>query len=233
MSTRAMHEHLTVVELPIPYSERVGRSKLSIVRDGLRFLKTILWTVLEYNPAKILGLIGASLFSLGLVLGLCLIAARASGITTLAVWGVFSAYATLVLAIAGLSVYSLGVTFNFIISRFQRQPMRMGLFRSLPVEQVIEPHFGWLGAMSLAVGVLLGATGLFAGSHAWDINRVWLWLLGSALFVLAGVQLLILWVVARVVDKLSIRESLVEQDLKESAPERLPARAFGAAAGAR
>src|SRR5690554_2311815 len=37
MSTRALHENLKVVEIPIPYSERVGRSKLSVVRDGRIF----------------------------------------------------------------------------------------------------------------------------------------------------------------------------------------------------
>jgi hypothetical protein len=32
MSLRAMHEGLTLVEIPIPYAERVGRSKLSVAR---------------------------------------------------------------------------------------------------------------------------------------------------------------------------------------------------------
>jgi glycosyltransferase involved in cell wall biosynthesis len=44
MSTRAIHEGLRLVEVPIAYSERVGRSKLSVVRDGWRFLSSIVWT---------------------------------------------------------------------------------------------------------------------------------------------------------------------------------------------
>ena len=58
MSTRAMHERIAVLEVPISYRERVGRSKLSVTRDGLRFLKTIVWTTLTYNPVRILGVIG-------------------------------------------------------------------------------------------------------------------------------------------------------------------------------
>ncbi|MBC8077873.1 MAG: glycosyltransferase family 2 protein, partial [Chloroflexales bacterium] len=46
MSTRALHEGLAMVEVPIPYKERSGRSKLSVVRDGLRFTKSIVWTAL-------------------------------------------------------------------------------------------------------------------------------------------------------------------------------------------
>src|SRR5215510_6054584 len=61
MSTRAMHEQVRVVEVPIPYSERVGRSKLSVVRDGMRFLNSILMTALTYNPTRIFGLIGVGL----------------------------------------------------------------------------------------------------------------------------------------------------------------------------
>jgi hypothetical protein len=34
MSARAMHENIRMSEVPIPYSERLGRSKLSVVRDG-------------------------------------------------------------------------------------------------------------------------------------------------------------------------------------------------------
>jgi len=82
MSTRCMHEGLEVLELPIPYSERKGRSKLSIVKDGLRFLKTILWTSLEYNPVKILGIVGLFLLAVSGSIGTGLIALRMQGITT-------------------------------------------------------------------------------------------------------------------------------------------------------
>ena len=44
MSTRALHEELKMIEVPIRYEEREGESKLSVVRDGLRFLFTILGT---------------------------------------------------------------------------------------------------------------------------------------------------------------------------------------------
>src|SRR3972149_10610279 len=58
MSTRAVHEGIRMVEVPIPYSERLGRSKLSVVRDGSGFLQSMVWTVLTYNPVRILGVLG-------------------------------------------------------------------------------------------------------------------------------------------------------------------------------
>jgi glycosyltransferase involved in cell wall biosynthesis len=58
MSTRALHEGITILEVPIPYSERVGRSKLSVIHDGRVFLQSMVWTALSYNPVRFLGLIG-------------------------------------------------------------------------------------------------------------------------------------------------------------------------------
>ena len=58
MSTRAIHEQVNMVEVPIPYSERVGSSKLSVVRDGSVFLQSMVWTAFTYNPVRILGAVG-------------------------------------------------------------------------------------------------------------------------------------------------------------------------------
>ena len=76
MSTRAVHERIRVVERPIPYSERQGESKLSVAGDGLRFLSTIVWTALTYNPVRILGLIGLAGIGVAVAVALGLVVAR-------------------------------------------------------------------------------------------------------------------------------------------------------------
>lgn len=59
MSARALLSGTTkVVETDMPYEEREGRSKLSVVRDGRRFLETILRTAALYRPSRILGAFG-------------------------------------------------------------------------------------------------------------------------------------------------------------------------------
>ncbi len=58
MSTRAVHEGIAVAEVPIPYRERVGPSKLSVTRDGIRFLTTMVSTALAYNPVRVFGFAG-------------------------------------------------------------------------------------------------------------------------------------------------------------------------------
>lgn len=54
MSARALLNDLRLIEIPMPYEERIGRSKLSVLRDGVRFLKTIFSGVLCYRPEKLL-----------------------------------------------------------------------------------------------------------------------------------------------------------------------------------
>jgi glycosyltransferase involved in cell wall biosynthesis len=64
MTARVLLEgKLKLVELPMPYAERVGRSKLSIVRDGVRFLSSIIQAAMCHRPARpllLVGLLGAA-----------------------------------------------------------------------------------------------------------------------------------------------------------------------------
>ena len=54
MSARVLtDDRLTIVERPMPYEERIGRSKLSVVNDGVRFLRTIFEMTLMWRPAKL------------------------------------------------------------------------------------------------------------------------------------------------------------------------------------
>jgi glycosyltransferase involved in cell wall biosynthesis len=54
MSARAlMDDELKIVELPMAYEERVGESKLSVWKDGLRFLRVILEMTLIWRPARV------------------------------------------------------------------------------------------------------------------------------------------------------------------------------------
>ncbi|MCK6540574.1 MAG: glycosyltransferase family 2 protein, partial [Anaerolineales bacterium] len=118
MSTRALHEGIKIVEVPIPYSERVGRSKLSVIRDGQLFLQSMVWTAMSYNPVRILGLIGLGGIGIAGLVFLGLLVMRLNGVTTLGPWGVLALFTALVSSIAGLNIFALGVTFNYLVSLF-------------------------------------------------------------------------------------------------------------------
>ena len=90
-----------MVEVPIPYSERAGRSKLSVMGDGMRFAQSIVWTAFTYNPARLFGIVGLAAIAVMLAVGAWLVALRLQGVTTLSAWGVFVLYTALVLGVAG------------------------------------------------------------------------------------------------------------------------------------
>jgi len=213
MSTRAIHEGLKMMEVPIPYAERMGRSKLTIVGDGTRFLQSIVWTALQYNPVRVLGAIGVALVGLALLVGLGLVLARLQGITALGTWGTFAVFAALVMAVAGVSIFALGATFNYLVALFHRQPVRQGLFGRPIFDPPLDRQFGWMGLLAVFAGLIAGGISLGFGFAGWPVSRLWLYLLGSAMLMLVGVQLMVSWVVMRILEGLQQREMLVVADL--------------------
>jgi glycosyltransferase involved in cell wall biosynthesis len=214
MSTRAVHEGVKMVEVPIPYSERVGRSKLSVVRDGRIFLTSMIWTVLSYNPVRILGILGLIGVAIAALVGLGLVIARLSGVTALTPWGVFALFTALVLGVAGISLFALGATFNYLVSLFYKEPIRQGLFGKPVFKKPLELQFGWMGVVALLGGLAVAIVSLILSLSGWEIARVWLYLLGGAMASLVGVQLVIYWLLIRVLEDLSQRETLARADMQ-------------------
>lgn len=213
MSTRALHEGLKMVETPIPYSERAGRSKLNVVRDGVRFAQSIVWTALTYNPVRQLGFIGLACLAVTLTVGIALVILRLQGVTTLGPLGVFALFAAVVLGVAGISIFALGATFNYLVSLFHKQPIRQGLFGRRIFRNPLDRHFWWLGLLGMAAGLVLGAASLLLGMNGWPITRLWFWQLLAAMNVVVGLQLLISWFIMRALEELAQRDVRVAEDL--------------------
>ena len=217
MTTRAVHEQLKMIEVPIKYEERVGRSKLSVVHDGRRFLTTIIWTAMSYNPARILGYFSAILCALGASIGAGLFVARMLGVQSLGPLGILSSFAMLVLIVSGLGVLNLGITFNYAIELLQKDHMQRALF-GRPLLSRIGQHFGLIGKVTLFGGLTIALVSFVLGSGGWTLERLWFWWLGSAMMVLVGVQFNISWVLMRVLRDLSSRRADIAQDFAGQVP---------------
>lgn len=213
MSTRAVHEGLRVVEIPIPYKERLGRSKLNVVRDGLRFLQTILWTAMNYNPVRILGGLGAVCMAVAALIALILLGLRFTGTTTFSSFGVGVLFAALILAFAGVDLFVLGVTFNYLVSLFHKRPVRKGLFGKPVFKKPLEQQFWWMGLGLMVIGAVLGLISFLLGFQGWPIERLWFYLLTSSMLVLLGLQLFTFWIIVQVLDELNRRETDIQNDL--------------------
>jgi len=203
MSTRAVHEGLRMAEVPIPYSERLGRSKLSVVHDGSLFLRSMLWTVLEYNPVRILGMLGL----VGILVSLLSVAAlaitRLSGVTVLTPWNIVALFGGAVSGMIGVNLFLLGIVFNYLVALFRGRPVQQGLFGKPLFKTPIDRHFSWMGLIALAAGLSIGVAMFVLGINGWEMGRLWLYGLGSAMLTLLGVELMIFWLILRVLDELN------------------------------
>ena len=214
MSTRALHEEIDWREVPIPYKERLGRSKLSVVHDGLRFLRTIIWTALNYNPVRVLGGIGLALGIVAGIIAAAVIALRLSGVDQLRPWGVAGVYVGALCAYAGLTLFSLGATFNYLVSLFHECPIRQGLFGRPILKRPLEQHFGWAGLAAMVVGLCVGVVSLIFSLKGWPIYRVWFYLLAAAMSLISGLQLVVFWIIMQVLSELSERQIHISDDLR-------------------
>ena len=217
MSMRAVHEDLRMVEVAIPYTERVGRSKLNVVEDGSRFLRSIVWTALSYNPVRILGGIGLAAMVLSVLFAGSLVAVRLRGATTLNPWGVFGLFTGMILGVSGVSIFALGATFSYLVSLFHRRPVRRGLFGKPLFNPPLDRHFGWLGILASLAGSVLAGVKLYQSFHGWPIANLWVYLMASAMLVLVGLQLMISWVLMRVLQELNRRDADMKRDLEVNA----------------
>ncbi|MCP4167794.1 MAG: glycosyltransferase family 2 protein [Chloroflexi bacterium] len=214
MSTRALHENMLMVEVPICYSERVGRSKLSVTRDGVLFAQSIVWTALNYNPARILGMLGLGALALSALIALGIVILRLQGVTTLGAFGAFMLFMGLVCAVAGVSLLTLGVSFNYFVALFHGRAVARDRFTRTITRTHIDQYLGWIGFTLVGLAIVLAVVSLVLGSQGWPVSRLWFYYLISACLALIGIQLVVAYVQMQVLDALRVRERLVMDDLQ-------------------
>lgn len=209
MSTRALHEDVKMIEVPIKYEERAGESKLSVVRDGLRFLFSILGTAAVYNPVRLLGALSLAAVVLAALAILPWIVALSNNVQNR------SGYANLLfiamtLAIVAVNLFSTGTVFNYIVSLFHHRPIRQGLFGRPMFRKPLEQRFGAIGVGLFIVGVLLFIGALLIPGRT---EPAWFLVVPSAMFVMTGIQLGTSWLLVYLLTELSKRDLKVEADL--------------------
>jgi glycosyltransferase involved in cell wall biosynthesis len=209
MSTRALHEDLKMIEVPIRYEERAGESKLSVVRDGLRFLFTILGTAAAYNPVRLLGGLSVIAVILAALAILPWLVAIKDGVQNRTAYTplLFIAMTGVIVAV---NLFSIGTAFNWIVGLFHRRPIRQGLFGRPIFNKPMEMKFGTIGAILLVVGAVLFILSLFVHNNG---EPAWFLLVPSAMFVVTGVQLGTSWMLVKTLATLSTRELKAEADL--------------------
>lgn len=213
MSTRALHEDIKMIEVPIKYEERDGESKLSVINDGLRFLFSILGTAAVYNPVRLLGAASIAAVVFAVLALLPWVIAVGQGVQERADYANLL-FVAMTLAIVAVNLFSTGTVFNYIVSLFHRRPIRQGLFGRPVFRKPLEQRFGSIGIALFTFGVILfgAAVGVSQSSEP-----AWFLLVPSAMFVMTGIQLGTSWLLVHLLTELSKRELKAEADLSAGA----------------
>jgi hypothetical protein len=148
------------------------------------------------------------------IIAAIVIGMRLSGITELGPWGVTGVFVASLCAVAGVTLFSLGATFNYLVSLFHKQPIRQGLFGRPMFKRPLERHFGWMGLVAAGLGLVIGTVSLILSLGGWSIERLWFYLLAGAMMLVVGLQLSVFWVIMQVLSELSQRDAEVIQDLE-------------------
>ena len=213
MSVRAILDpELAIGELPMPYDERVGESKLDAVKDGFRFLRVILETALTYKPFKFFASTAAILAAAA---GAFLLL-RLGGPTAAPVpfylanryiqqWMFFRLILTAVLLATAVFLTALGLVAQSMVGLINREEDRYGPDSGL-LGAVLD-RFGLLGALSLLLGLLVNYRPLASYMATGQIPpEFWVFPVAGAIFALVGFEFLAFSAMARIARLLWERE---------------------------
>jgi len=198
MSSRAVHEKLKIVEVPIPYAERKGDSKLRITSDGIRFLKTIIGTVLMYNPFKVFLLVGL-LFEL-----------MAAGLVSVPLYSflsnepirfsdyIYRSIGAMYFFTAGIQIILFGILARFIVSTFFKRHESGKVIHKLNHLLHVYDWIGYYGLAVLGIGAFINALYYWKYFFGGRLELHWVWLLFAAGFIIVGIQMTITGIVIRI-----------------------------------
>ena len=190
MSTAALHEDMNIIEVDIPYAKRTGSSKLSILNDGVRFLKTILNLSRLYDPSRLLNGIGVLMFIAGILLGIkpfmLFLATK-----NLEYGQFYRLFTIMVLFITGVNVIAFGAFSNHVLAiTYGKKAKAEGFLAKYIITERILHYSGLIGFTLIVLALLLNVQTIYEYIMTQKIYVHWFFILTGATSFLIGAQLM-------------------------------------------
>ncbi len=188
MSVRAILDHdLKIEEVPMPYRERIGPSKLSVFKDGIRFLKVILEIAFTYRPLRLLGVPGIFLLIIACILGAGLLM-RDTLQGQLSAFSFLISLVMITLGFAGIQCILTGIIAQAIVHRLRDRA-------SIPSARSLK-YIGWF---SILIALVLGYAPFshFIAEGRFSVH--WSYLAASVFLLFVGLQILVFSMIPRMV----------------------------------
>ncbi len=189
MTCRALTQKgLTIREVPIPYHERVGRSKLRVIRDGLRFLLTIAEISLSYCPLKFFGGAAMLLSTLACIYGLGpLWAFLTQGeVPDRFIYRLITVNTLILAALASLTV---GIVAERVAAALAGNDRKHCLVGRMLLSTCSTLNMLRFGLVPIVAGILLNIGPIIDYLTTRQISYHWTYIATGSVLVLAGIQI--------------------------------------------
>jgi glycosyltransferase involved in cell wall biosynthesis len=189
MTCRALTQKgLTIREVPIPYHERVGRSKLRVFRDGLRFLLIIAEITLSYCPLKFFGGAATLLSTLACIYGLGpLVAFLTQGeVPDRFIYRLITVNTLILAALASLTV---GIVAERVAAALVGNDRKHCLVGRMLLSTCSTLNMLRFGLVPIVAGILLNIGPIIDYLTTRQISYHWTYIATGSVLVLAGIQI--------------------------------------------
>lgn len=187
MSCKAiMSRDLKIIEVPMTYEERQGSSKLSVLKDGYRFLKVIFEMVLFYRPLKLFSTIGILFILIALFYSINPILFYIFN-HKIEEFYIYRLISIIVFFITGLNFIILGFLSNEIVSLMHNRESILDKIKGKRIRVLFFPRsFLIAGILVSFSGVLLNIKTIREYIFTGKVHIHWVYVLAGGFLVLFG-----------------------------------------------
>jgi hypothetical protein len=198
MSCRAvLDENLSIAEVPMTYEERLGRSKLGVVQDGIRFLKTIVDIALTYAPFRFFGIAGIAMFLTGFLYGLYPLVyyLRYQAVPD---YMIYRLVTVMVLIVTSIGIVTVGIISDEVIQLMHRRNGRIRGFKAMVHQALSQRNLIMFGVVVALLGIALNYKTIWKYLTTGTIDLPWVYVITGAFLVMVGLQAVALGIVRRI-----------------------------------
>lgn len=216
MSAKAVFDQsLKLVEVPIPYAERIGTSKLSVLKDGQRFLRVLGEIALSYRPFAFFGAPGLLCLVIGALYSIQPIR-HLVDTGTLPADAIYRVFTIVVLTVTGITLLGTGLVAEAAtaILHGRRGPPH-ALHRIC--DAILLSHPFTLGTLSGIAAIVLNRHAIATYLEYRRIDDPWIHIAVGGLLVLLAATLYALGALKKILLMLADRRIARDEALKAKA----------------
>jgi len=202
MSCRAVLDgNIKIIEMPMKYEERVGESKLGVVQDGIRFLKTILDIALTYEPFRFFGAAGIFFLAAGFLWGLHPVWYYAL-YRVVPDYMIYRLMTVTVLIVTGFMMLTVGIISDEVIDLLQQRGRETGRIKKAVYLMLSQKKLIISGFVCAAIGIAINYRTIIEFLATGLIDVPWVYVVTGAFLVLLGLQVAVLGALRRILSLL-------------------------------